>query len=73
MIIEKVTGMYFGQYLKANLFDVCDMKSIGYYELDRLPAKCANNYLYCADTNDFRTKFILCGFAGFLIRSYEKI
>lgn len=56
MIIEKVTGMYFGQYLKANLFDVCDMKSTGYYELDRLPAKCANNYLYCADTNDFRTK-----------------
>ncbi|BDF47282.1 hypothetical protein CE91St56_44050 [Lachnospiraceae bacterium] len=38
MIIEKVTGMYFDQYLEANLFDVCDMKSIGYYELDRLPA-----------------------------------
>ncbi len=55
MIIEKVTGMYFDQYLKENLFDVCGMKSTGYYELDRLPAKCANNYIYCADTNDFRT------------------
>lgn len=55
MIIEKVTGMYFDQYLKAYIFDICDMKSTGYYELDRLPAKCANNYIYCADTNDFRT------------------
>ncbi len=55
MIIEKATGMYFDQYLKENLFDVCDMKSTGYYELDRLPSKCANNYIYCADTNDLRT------------------
>lgn len=55
MVIEKVTGMYFDQYLKQNIFDVCDMESTGYYELDRLPAKCANNYIYCADTNDFRT------------------
>ena len=55
MIIEKATGMYFDQYLKANIFDVCDMSSTGYYELDRLPAKCANHYIYCADTDDFRT------------------
>ncbi len=55
MIIEKITGIYFDQYLKANIFDVCDMKSTGYYELDRLPAKCANNYIYCTETNDFRT------------------
>lgn len=55
MIIEKVTGMYFDQYLKANIFDVCGMKSTGYYELDKLPSKCANSYIYCADTSDFRT------------------
>lgn len=55
MIIEKVTGLLFDQYLKANIFDVCDMKSTGYYELDRLPAKCANNYIYCAETKDYRT------------------
>lgn len=55
MIIEKVTGMYFDQYLKENVFDVCDMKSTGYYELDKLPSKCANNYIYCDDTKDFRT------------------
>ena len=55
MIIENMTGMYFDEYLKTNVFDVCDMKSTGYYELDKLPAKCANNYIYCADTNEYRT------------------
>ena len=55
MIIEKVTGMYFDRYLQMNIFDVCGMKSTGYYELDKLPSKCANHYIYCADTNDFRT------------------
>ncbi len=54
-IIEQVTGMYFDQYLQAHVFDVCDMKSTGYYELDRLPAGCANSYIYCADTQDYRT------------------
>lgn len=55
LIIEKVTGVLFDQYLKANIFDICDMKSTGYYELDRLPAKCANNYIYCAETKEYRT------------------
>lgn len=54
MIIEKVTGMYFDQYLKNNVFDVCGMSSTGYYELDRLPPGCAYNYI-CNDTNDYRT------------------
>lgn len=54
-IIEKITGMYFDEYLQTNIFDVCGMNGTGYYELDRLPAKCANNYIYDADTNHFRT------------------
>ena len=54
-IIEKVTGMYFDEYLQKNVFDVCDMASTGYYELDRLPAKCASNYIWCGDTKSYRT------------------
>lgn len=54
-IIEKVTGVYFDQYLAEHVFRICDMRSTGYYELDRLPARCANNYIYCEDTKDFRT------------------
>lgn len=54
-IIEKVTNMYFDEYLQKNVFDVCDMTSTGYYELDRLPAKCASNYIWCEDTKSYRT------------------
>lgn len=55
MIIEKVAGMYFDQYLKENIFDICGMEAAGYYELDKLPPQCANHYIYCPDTNDYRT------------------
>lgn len=55
LIIEKITGMDFDEYLKINVFDVCGMTDTGYYELDRLPAKCAQHYIYCADTGDYRT------------------
>jgi len=54
-IIERVMGMYFDEYLQKNIFNTCDMKSTGYYELDRLPARCANNYIWCDDTKSFRT------------------
>lgn len=55
MILEKITGMYFDDYLRANVFDICGMRSTGYYALDRLPAKCANNYIYCGGTGEYRT------------------
>lgn len=55
VIIEKVTGLSFDEYLKENIFDVCGMQSTGYYELDRLPRKCANSYIYCPETGDYRT------------------
>lgn len=55
MILERVTGLPFDAYLKANVFDPCGMTSTGYFELDRLPARCANNYIYCPETGDYRT------------------
>lgn len=54
-ILEQAAGMAFDQYLQVNVFDVCGMTSTGYYALDKLPAKCANHYIYCPDTEDFRT------------------
>lgn len=54
-ILEQVAGMPFDAYLKANVFDVCHMDGTGYYELDRLPAGCANHYIYCPDTGGYRT------------------
>lgn len=55
MIIEKISGMEFDKYLKDYIFIPCGMHSTGYYELDRLPAKCAINYIYNEKSNDYRT------------------
>ena len=59
MIIERVTGQAFDLYLKENVFDQCGMTDTGYYELDKLPAKCAVNYLWCNSADDLRTN-IFC-------------
>lgn len=59
MIIERVTGQPFDLYLKENVFDKCNMTGTGYYELDRLPANCATNYVRCNSSEDFRTN-IFC-------------
>lgn len=55
MIIEELSGMPFDLYLQKHVFDVCGMKSTGYYELDQLPAKCANNYIYNKENGKYRT------------------
>ena len=55
LIIEAVTGTAFDEYLKKNVFDVCGMDATGYFELDRLPSKCASNYIWCPDTKSYRT------------------
>lgn len=55
MIIEKIASMEFDQYLKTNVFDVCGMSSTGYFDLDRLPSKCANSYIHCPGTKGYRT------------------
>ena len=63
-IIEKISGMDFDAYLKKNIFDVCGMDSTGYFEMDKLPSKCAHNYIYCEKTNDYRTNIFSVGAKG---------
>jgi CubicO group peptidase (beta-lactamase class C family) len=55
LIIEKITGMLFDDYLSKNVFEPCGMVNTGYYELDRLPAKCANAYIYDTQRKEFYT------------------
>lgn len=54
-IIERITGMEFDKYLEEHIFTPCGMYNTGYYELDRLPAKCAINYIYDDDRENYRT------------------
>lgn len=55
LIIEAVTGLKFDSYLEENVFLPSGMLSTGYFELDRLPAKCANSYLYDSASQEFYT------------------
>ncbi|WP_022778028.1 serine hydrolase domain-containing protein [Butyrivibrio sp. AE3009] len=59
MIIERLTRQPFDEYLRENVFEPCNMSGTGYYELDRLPAKCAVNYVWCNSAEDLRTN-IFC-------------
>lgn len=45
MIIEKVTGLPFDDYLRQAVFQPAGMNETGYFELDRLPADCACAYI----------------------------
>jgi len=55
LIMEQITGMEFDAYLKETIFIPCDMSNTGYYELDRLPAKCANTYIFDEVRNEYYT------------------
>lgn len=55
LIIESVTGSAFDEYINEYIFKPCKMSGSGYYELDRLPAKCAVNYIYDEEHKNYRT------------------
>lgn len=55
LIIEKATGKLFDQYLQENVFKPSGMLDTGYYELDRLPEKCANSYIYDVENEEYHT------------------
>lgn len=55
LIIEKITGQLFDEYLQKNVFKPSGMVDTGYYELDRLPAKCANSYIYDEQRQEYYT------------------
>lgn len=54
-IIEQITQKPFDIYLDEVIFKPCKMDASGYFELDRLPSNCANNYIPCKSTDSYRT------------------
>ena len=36
LIVEKLTGMKFAEYVKENIFQVCGMSDSGYFRMDQL-------------------------------------
>ncbi len=55
LIIEKITGISFDEYLQKAVFGPCDMNDTGYYELDRLPERCANSYIFDKQRREYYT------------------
>lgn len=45
LVIEAMTHLPFDTFLEQSVFHPCGMADTGYYELDRLPAKCAHSYI----------------------------
>lgn len=55
LIIEEITGKPFDVYLQETIFDPCGMTDTGYFELDRLPARCAYSYIFDPEKSEYRT------------------
>lgn len=55
LIIEQVSGKPFDEYLKDNVFQASGMHDTGYFELDRLPARTANAYIYDEEHDEYYT------------------
>jgi len=55
LVIESITGQKFDAYLHDHVFAPAGMKDTGYFELDRLPARCANAYIYDEDRKEYYT------------------
>ncbi len=55
LIIEKLTSMPFDVFLRKSVFEPCGMAGTGYFELDRLPAKCANAYIWDEERQEYYT------------------
>jgi CubicO group peptidase (beta-lactamase class C family) len=55
LIIEKIINQSFDKYLSKDIFEPCGMGNTGYYELDRLPKKCANSYIYDKRQQEYYT------------------
>ncbi len=55
LMIESIMEQPFDSYLDMAIFKPLNMKDTGYYELDRLPANCANSYILDEQTKQFYT------------------
>src|SRR5690554_2113268 len=55
LIIEALMCMPFDEYLSKMIFEPCQMKDTGYYELDRLPQNCANAYIFDDEKKEYYT------------------
>ncbi len=54
LLIEALKKVPFDVYLQEKIFNPAGMKDTGYFEMDRLPARCAYAYIYDEARGDYR-------------------
>ena len=64
LVIEAVTGLTFDDYLIQEVFAPCGMTRTRYHEYDRLPANCANVYIYDKNKDEYYTNIYSSGAKG---------
>jgi len=55
LIIEKVTGVKFTEYIENNIFKICEMKDSGYFFMDNLPKNTAYGYIESHEESSWKT------------------
>lgn len=55
LVIEAIKKVPFDTYLKEAVFDPSKMKDTGYFEMDRLPSRCASAYIFDKERQDYKT------------------
>ncbi|WP_379162082.1 serine hydrolase domain-containing protein [Paenibacillus sp. sgz5001063] len=49
LLVEKISGMAFSDYVEQHIFAVCEMADSGYFSMDNLPANTALGYIVNED------------------------
>ncbi|MGM7721821.1 serine hydrolase domain-containing protein [Metabacillus sp. Hm71] len=55
LIVEKVSGMSFPDYVKEHIFRACDMSDSGYFRMDQLPERTALGYIDSDEDHTWKT------------------
>ncbi|WP_291561371.1 MULTISPECIES: serine hydrolase domain-containing protein [unclassified Clostridium] len=55
LIIEKLTGLKFAEYIENNIFKICKMNDSGYFFMDNLPKNTAYGYIENHENNSWKT------------------
>jgi CubicO group peptidase (beta-lactamase class C family) len=54
LVIEAITKQPFDKILRERIFPACGMNDTDYFELDKLPERCANSYIYDSKSGEYR-------------------
>lgn len=55
LIVEKISGVKFTEYIEKNVFEPCNMTDSGYFSMDNLPERTALGYVFDEVRGSYKT------------------